>query len=299
MAPGPIRPTIRHPSSAHGPPARPPVTATLPPAEPTAASTPTAPTTISDALFDTAACLNCGTALNGPFCAQCGQKKAARMGTSTVRKEAWERFRWFEWSTIRNALRVLPQPGTMAREYVLGQRKDHPHPLTLLCLAIGFLLIVLGHTDYLRPELPSEEAQRMYALVTGYSKWSFSLGAVAAFASMWIVFRRWGYNAAELLALALYCQAVFIALQMVNQLPLVLAPSPGLLKWHKAWSPWYMTALQTLMLMVALRQFFVVDLRRDGWRLLLAGALFAALKWQATQWYARGVVELVLWQMGG
>ena len=33
--------------------------------------------------------------------------------------------------------------------------------------------------------------------------------------------------------------------------------------------------------------------------MLLAGALFAALKWQATQLYARGVVELVLWQMGG
>ncbi|RZJ07317.1 MAG: DUF3667 domain-containing protein, partial [Acidovorax sp.] len=254
---------------------------------------------VNDALFDTEACLNCHALLAGPFCAQCGQKKAARMGTSTVRKEAWERFRWFEWSTIRNALRVLPQPGTMAREYVLGRRKDHPHPLTLLCLAIGFLLIVLGYTDYLRPELPSEEAQRMYALVTGYSKWSFSLGAVAAFVSMWLVFRRFGYNAAELLALALYCQAVFIALQMVNQLPLVLAHSPALLKWHKAWSPWYMTGLQTLMFMVALRQFFMLGLRHDGWRLLLAGAVFAALKWQATQWYARAVVELVLWQMAG
>jgi hypothetical protein len=256
------------------------------------------PTTVSDALFDTQACLNCGAALSGPFCAQCGQKKAARMGSSTVRKEAWERFRWFEWNTLRNALRVLPQPGTTAREYVLGQRKDHPHPLTLLCLSIGFLLIVLGHTDYLRPTLPSEAAQRMYALVTGYSKWSFSLGAVAALASTWLVFRRRGYNVAELLTLALYCQAVFIALQMVNQLPLVLASSPELFRWHKAWSPWYMTALQTLMLMVALRQFLVLDWRRDGWRLLLAGALFAALKWQATQLYARAVVELVLWQMG-
>ena len=48
----------------------------------------------------------------------------------------------------------------------------------------------------------SEAAQRMYALVAGYSKWSFSLGAVVAFASMWMVFRRWGYNAAELLALS-------------------------------------------------------------------------------------------------
>ena len=256
------------------------------------------PPRVSDALFDTHACLNCGALLTGPYCAQCGQKKAARMGGSTVRKEAWERFRWFDWNTIRNALRVLPQPGTMAREYVLGRRKDHPHPLTLLFLAIGFLLIVLGHTAYLQPGLPGEEAQRMAALVTAYSRWSFSLGAVAAFASVWLVFRRWGCNVAELLALALYCQAVFIALQMLNQLPLVLAHSPGLLRWHKAWSPWYMTALQTLMLMVALRQFFVLDWRRDGWRLLLAGALFAAFKWQATQLYARAVVELVLWQMG-
>ena len=258
-----------------------------------------APAAISDALFDTPHCLNCGAVLTGPFCAQCGQKKAARMGGSTVRKEAWARFRWFEWAAIRNALRVLPQPGTMAREYVLGQRKEHPHPLTLLLLCIGFLLIVLGHTEYLRPDLPSEAAQRMYALVTGYSKWSFSLGAAAAFASTWLVFRRRGYNVAELLALALYCQAVFIALQMVNQLPLVVAHSPGLLKWHKQWSPWYMTALQALMFMLALRQFFLLDLRRDAGWLLLAGALFAGLKWQATQLYARGVVELVLWQMGG
>ena len=80
---------------------------------------------------------------------------------------------------------------------------------------------------------------------------------------------------------------------------LVLAHSPELLKWHKQWSPWYMTALQTLMFMLALRQFFLLDLRRDAGWLLLAGALFAGLKWQATQLYARGVVELVLWQMGG
>lgn len=59
-----------------------------------------------------------------------------------------------------------------------------------------------------------------------------------------------------------------------------------------------MTALQALWFMLALRQFFVLDLRRDGLRLLLAGGLFAVLKWQATALYARAVVELVLWQMG-
>ena len=31
------------------------------------------------------------------------------VGTATVRKEAWARFRWFEWDMVRNALRVLPR----------------------------------------------------------------------------------------------------------------------------------------------------------------------------------------------
>lgn len=255
--------------------------------------------TITDTLFDTTSCLNCAAPLGGPYCAQCGQKKAGRMGVATVRKEAWARFRWFEWRVLLNALRVLRAPGGMAREYVLGRRKDLPHPLTLLCLAIGLLLLVLSHTEYLRPVLPSEAAQRIYALVTSYSKWSFSLGAVAAYLSAWCLFRRrLGYNATELLALALYCQAVFIAWQMINQLPLVLAPSPALLHWHRQWSPWYMTTLQALVFIGALRQFFLAELRRDGWRLVLAGALFALLKWQATQLYAHAVVAWVLWQRG-
>lgn len=252
-----------------------------------------------DALFTTDQCLNCGALLSGAFCHACGQKKASRIGAKTVRTETWERFRWFEWGPIKKALMVIPQPGTVARQYVMGMRKDHMHPMSLLLLAIGFLLIVLGYTDYLKPEFPSEVAARMYELVKTYSKWSFSVGIVAVFVSTWALFRgRMGYNLTELLAFSIYCQAVFIALQMANQLPVALVKTPEMLKWHKSWSPWYMTGLQAVMLMVALKQFFLVDVRREGWRLLAAGALFAVLKWQATQLYARGVVELVMWQMG-
>ena len=253
----------------------------------------------SDALFTTEQCLNCGAVLSGAFCATCGQKKAARIGAKTVRTETWERFRWFEWGPIKKALRVIPKPGTVAREYVLGMRKDHMHPMSLLLLAIGFLLIVLGYTDYLKPGFPSEVAAKMYELVKNYSKWSFSLGIVAVFISTVTVFRkRLGYNLTEILAFSIYCQAVFIGLQLANQLPVALVKTPEMLKWHKTWSPWYMTGLQALMLMVAQKQFFLVNLRQDGWRLLVAGALFAVLKWEATKLYAKGVVELVVWQMG-
>ncbi|QTD44174.1 DUF3667 domain-containing protein [Ottowia testudinis] len=298
LAPPPV-PTTPHPTAPSVQAAAAPGT----PVDDEASFNPVPParTTVinSDALFTTDQCLNCGALLSGTFCAACGQKKAARIGAKTVRTETWERFRWFEWGPIKKALRVIPQPGTVARQYVMGMRKDHMHPMSLLLLVIGFLLIALGYTDYLKPEFPSEVAARMYELVKNYSKWSFSVGIVAVFISTWALFRkRMGYNLTELLAFSIYCQAVFIALQMANQLPLVLVKTPEMLKWHKTWSPWYMTGIQAVMLMVALKQFFLVDVRREGWRLLAAGALFAGLKWQATQLYARGVVELVMWQMG-
>lgn len=254
---------------------------------------------VSDALFDTDHCLNCGARLAGPFCADCGQKKASRIGVRTVRSEAWSRFRWFEWDTIRSAFGVVLRPGTVARQYVLGMRKDHPHPLTLLLLAIGALVLVLGQTEYLAPAFPSEAAQRMYALIREYSNWSFSLGIVAVFLSAVIVFYgRLGYNLTEILALSIYCHALFIGMQILNQSPLLLWPTPELMRWHQRYSPYYMNALQAAALLIAFKQFFLVDLRREGWKLLLAGILFSAIKWGATKLYALAVVELVLWQVG-
>lgn len=254
---------------------------------------------VSDALFDTDRCLNCGALLIGPFCAACGQKKAGRMGVKTVRSEAWSRFRWFEWDTIRSAFGVVLRPGAVARQYVLGMRKDHMHPLTLLLLAIGVLVVVLGQTEYLAPASPSEAAKRMYALIREYSNWSFSLGIVAVFVSATIVFYgRLGYSLTEILVLSIYCHALFIGMQIVNQSPLLLWPTPELMRWHQRYSPYYMNALQAVVLLLAFKQFFLVDLRREWWKLLLAGVFFGAVKWGVTKLYALAVVEIVLWQIG-
>jgi hypothetical protein len=181
---------------------------------------------------------------------------------------------------------------------VLGKRKDHMHPLSLLVLAIGTLLLVLGGTEYLKPQTGGEAAQKMYELVRSYSKWSFSLGILAAYASTWALFRgRLGYNASELLVLAVYCQAVFVALQIINQLPLLVLNAPQAMQWHRRWAPLYMTALQACLLMVACRQFFQLQRWQGAWRLLCVAAIFAALKWAVTLGYARAVVEVVMWQM--
>lgn len=253
---------------------------------------------LGDAMFDTGYCLNCGALLTGPHCASCGQKKATRIGAGTVRTDAWSRFRWFEWQAMRHVAQLLRSPGRVSREYVLGMRKNHLHPLSTLFLAIGALLLVLAGTNYLAPQLPSEEARQMYDMVSRYGKWSFSLGALAVFASAWLFFRgRLGYNLWELLVLALYCQASFIALQIINQLPLLVLQSPQDLQWHKTWSPRYMTALQALVVGWAYHRFFLLDLRQDGIRLLLAAGSFALAKWGVTSLYAYGVVSFVLWRL--
>ena len=266
---------------------------------PTASRVSDSPARVSNSHFDRDDCLNCGVPLTGAYCAACGQKNAARIGGSTVRKEAWSRFRWFELDAIKSVWKLIRSPGGFARDYVLGKRSAQMHPLGLLLLMIGALVVLLGETQYLVPTLASEEAQRMFALVREYSKWSFSLGIIAIYASAMLVFRkRLGYNATEILALAVYIHAVCIALQIVNQLPLLVWRAPEVLQWHRKWSPWTMGVAQTLIVVFAFRQFFRVTRWREVWKLVLAGGLFIAAKWGVQQLYARAVVEIVHWQMG-
>mgnify|MGYP001296030570 FL=1 len=257
------------------------------------------PVRVSNSHFDRDDCLNCGVPQMGAFCPACGQKKAARIGSSTVRKETWSRFRWFELDAIKSAWKLIRSPGGFARDYVLGKRRAQMHPLGLLLLMIGALVVLLGETQYLVPTLASEEAQRMFALVREYSKWSFSLGIVAIYVSAMLVFRkRLGYNATEILALAVYIHAVCIALQIVNQLPLLAWRAPEVLQWHRKFSPWTMGVAQTLVVVFAFRQFFRVTRWQESWKLALAGGIFITAKWGVQQLYARAVVEIVHWQMG-
>lgn len=243
-------------------------------------------------------CRNCGTALHGPYCGQCGQKRVQRLGSDAVRAEAWSSMRWFEWSLLQAAWRLARRPGVVAREYVLGMRQRHMHPLKLLLAALGVHLLLLTQTQYLAPSSASEEARRAFELVRAYSKWSFSLGIVAIFGSTWLVFRkRWGYNATELLTLAVYVHFMAICLQALNQLPLLAWHSADMLRWHKQWSPYYMNLLQTTLVVVALRQFFALGWRQHAPLLVLAAALYSAGKWAVSHLYARAVVELVLWQL--
>lgn len=238
-------------------------------------------------------CRNCMAAMATRFCAACGQEKTRRLNLLSVGGEVWQNFRLFEFSVVKAAWRLLNTPGLVARAYVLGARKQHVHPLKLLLVAIGLLLLVLGRSQ----ALASQDARVSEAMtiVQAYANWSFSIGIVAiVLASAAVFMWRQPYNLTEHLVLGVYVHFLVIVASVINLLPTLVFRDPHWLALHKAWSSGPMSAVEALIVMRAYAQFFDTSWRRSTARLLLAGLVFVAVKWLLLRLYAIVLVKLVL-----
>lgn len=272
-------------------PGQDPVHAPAPPAAP-----------VTDAWFAASTCLNCGAPLDTPWCGQCGQQKARRFAWRDLRREAWEQWRLFERLQASTLLRLFVAPGTVAREYVLGARKRHMHPLKLLLFVVALMALMVATSGYFDHHGFSsrDDAQlaRMAALVQSYANWSFTLSIVAIFATSALVFRRrLGYNLVEHGVLAVYCQVLVMVAFLLALLPTLAWDSPQFIVAYKAQVGRWMTVVRLLVVAVAFHQFFALRLRRDWWRLLLALAVYAGATWLLRQGYALAILEIVRLQM--
>ena len=88
-------------------------------------------------------CLNCGEALQGNYCAGCGQ--AANIGKISF-KETFSNFFAIAfalegplWLTIRL---LIVNPGKLFREYIAGKRKSYYKPVAFFILATAVYLIL-------------------------------------------------------------------------------------------------------------------------------------------------------------
>lgn len=192
---------------------------------------------------------------------------------------------------------MLLSPGTVAREYVMGRRSAHMHPLTLLIALVAVLVLVLAASRYF--ELYSfagrnSDVDRMAQRVMAYANWSFSLGILAIFFGSLIVFRqRLGYNLIEHAVLAVYSQNIILAVIIINLLPTLIWRDPGFILWHKAASQYYIYALKLLIVAGAYKQFFLLKMRSDWLRLLSACLIYAGLSWVLLRVYAMAILWLV------
>ena len=116
-------------------------------------------------------CKNCGAALSGPFCSQCGQVVISKRITirnlinyifSAITNV--ERGLWF---TLSNLLR---RPATVINEYVNGRTRPYYHPLRLAFLLGTITVIVMfaffdfeaaqaNFAEQLNPDISEEQKQ--------------------------------------------------------------------------------------------------------------------------------------------
>lgn len=245
--------------------------------------------------FAAATCLNCGVAIDTPFCGQCGQKAAARFAWRDIGREGWDRVRWFEFQLTRTLRHLVTGPGRVAREYVMGRRTAHMHPLKLLVALVAALVLILAINRYFGVyAFKDSDVDRMAARVMAYANWSFSIGIFAIFLGSWIgLHGRLGYNWIEHAVLAIYVQCLILAVIIVNMLPTLIWRDAGFVLAHKAASQMYMPIVKLAIVAVAYRQFFVIELRRDGLRWLLACLIYAAFAWGLLRLYAMAILWLV------
>jgi hypothetical protein len=89
-------------------------------------------------------CANCGAALHGPYCAQCGQEATQRIGPFwTLVREAFDELLSLDLRLFRT-LRRLPVPGALTTAYLGGRRAAFVPPLRLFVLAGLTLLLSAG-----------------------------------------------------------------------------------------------------------------------------------------------------------
>lgn len=83
-----------------------------------------------------AACLNCGTTLEGPFCSRCGQRAIGAYPTvSDMIGDAWQELSGWDGRLARTVRLLLLRPGALTVEAMEGRRVRYVSPVRLYLLA--------------------------------------------------------------------------------------------------------------------------------------------------------------------
>ena len=89
-------------------------------------------------------CLNCGEALAGPFCSQCGQNAHPHRKLTHVFEEFLHGLLHFDTKAWRTLPMVAFRPGTLTRNYVYGKRARYISPIALFLFTIFFMFFVFA-----------------------------------------------------------------------------------------------------------------------------------------------------------
>jgi hypothetical protein len=89
-------------------------------------------------------CLDCGSPLDGPYCAGCGQRDVDRLvPLGELVGDLLDELAGLQTRLVRTLRMLVLRPGVLTGEYVEGRRVRYvPPPRLYLILALGFFLLV-------------------------------------------------------------------------------------------------------------------------------------------------------------
>ncbi len=90
-------------------------------------------------------CLNCGTALAGEFCANCGQAAHVHRKLSSIGHDLLHGVWHFEGKIWRTLPMLFTRPGALTRRYIAGERVRFVSPLALFLFSV-FLMVATFET---------------------------------------------------------------------------------------------------------------------------------------------------------
>ncbi|MBL4729552.1 MAG: DUF3667 domain-containing protein, partial [Gammaproteobacteria bacterium] len=94
-------------------------------------------------------CLNCGTALRGNYCENCGQEaKDLRRPFFKLSREAVQSLFELDGRAVKTLFYLITKPGYLSREYFSGRQTRYTAPLRLfLVISVSFFLLVSFYTS--------------------------------------------------------------------------------------------------------------------------------------------------------
>lgn len=90
------------------------------------------------------ACLNCGTALVGSHCHQCGQAAHVHRTLGAFVHDLLHGVFHFEGKIWRTLPLLVANPGKLTREYIAGKRASYVSPLALFLFCVFLMFAVIG-----------------------------------------------------------------------------------------------------------------------------------------------------------
>src|SRR3954471_951218 len=100
----------------------------------------------ADGLTQETKCLNCGTALSGPYCHECGQQAHVHRTLSAFFHDFLHGVLHFEGKIWRTLPMLAWKPGELTRNYIDGQRARFVSPVALFLFAVFLTFAVMGLT---------------------------------------------------------------------------------------------------------------------------------------------------------